>query len=44
MKLFNSKKDKKSSGCCDFEIEEITDEENVANEKDNKPKDKDSCC
>ncbi len=43
-KLLKSKKDKKCSCCGGFEIEEINDEENVATEKDAKPKDKDSCC
>lgn len=43
-KLF-SKKEKKNSGCCNIEFEEIKDDEVVTNQKEENPKsNNDSCC
>jgi hypothetical protein len=43
-RLNNNQKEKKKSGCCNFEIEEIPDEE-TKNNKDETPKSKGgSCC
>lgn len=44
-RLNESKKAKKGSGCCSFEVEEIPDEEQEKNENEKKPpKGNSSCC